>query len=390
MALPLIYNLRNLAVRKLSSALTLTVVAVVVLVLAVLLAYVAGIKATLRAAGWPQNVLLLRPGATAESTSIIPTDDAARVVQAPGIALGRSGEPLISNEVCVQAMFERVGETGHPANVAVRGVDDVSFQVHPEIQIREGRAFRQGAMECIVGKTARDHFAGLGVGRDVVMGRSENRTFQVVGVFESGGSSLESEVLAPRTMVMDAFNRHFISSIVVRLTDAGRVPEAVQYIRGPAVDLDARPETKYYADLAAKTVEIIQLTNILVAIMAIGAAFAVANTMYAAVDGRRREIAMLETIGFSKRAIITAFLTEAVLLCLMGAAIGLGIAFLFNGYREDFLSDMTWTVHAFEMRFTPSVVAISLSVAVAVGLLGALAPALKASRIRLIDALRKA
>lgn len=389
MTLPVTYNLRNLFVRKLSTMLTLVVIAAVVFVLVWMLAFVSGIRSSMKASGWPQNIIALKPGATAESTSIIRQFEAARVVQTPGIARNAAGELLISLELCVQTNINRRSD-GRMANVAVRGVDPIVFEVHPELRIVEGRSFQPGELECIVGKTAQAHFEGLEVGKTVVMGRSTNREYKVVGVFESGGSAMESEILALRTAVVDSYKREFMSSIAIRMADVSLVPEAIQYLNGPAVELEARTEPQYFRDLSGRMLEIAQLTGVLVAIMAIGAAFAVANTMFAAVDSRRREIAMLRTIGFPRGAILGSFVLESLLIGLIGCGLGLIASSYFSGQRQDFLSDQTWTVLAFEMRVTAPIIAAALLVALLVAVLGAIAPALRASRVRVIDALRRA
>lgn len=393
MALPLSYNWRNLFVRKLSTALTFTVVSVVVLVLAVLLSFTAGIQASLNASGRADNLLVLKPGATAESTSILSPEEIAKLSQTPGVARDAAGTPLLSPEMCVQASLPRRGPEALTANVAVRGVDDAAFAVHTEVRLVEGQRFSQGAMEVIVGKAARERFANFDLGREIAVGRSENRVFKIVGVFEAGGSALESEVWGPRTMLADAYRRTLLSSAVLRLENMGQMTAACDYVNGPAVKLRGKSELDYYGDLADKTRQIVFLAGALVVIMAIGAVFAVANTMYAAVDGRRREIAMLRTIGFSRRSIITAFVIESVLLCTLACLCGLGATMLWNywnGTRQDFLSDTTWTVLAFETRVTPAVFITALLLGIMVGVAGALAPALRASRIRIIDALRKA
>lgn len=389
MALPLTYNVRNLLVRKLSSSLTFAVVATLVLVLCVLLSFAAGIRASLAASGWPENIIVLKPGATAESTSIITPDEFGRVVQAPAIAQDASGRMLVSQELCVQTSVLRRGPRAAPANVAIRGVDDVAFDVHPEVRLIAGRRMEQGQLEVMVGKAARDRFQNLELGGEIRLGRQSNRIYKVVGVFDSGGGAFDSEVWAPRSMLSDSFARRFISSSVVRLADPNRADEAIAYINGPAVALEAKRETAYYEDLAKKTREIVWLTTVLIAIMAIGAVFAVANTMYAAVDGRRREIAMLRTIGFNRPSILVSFVVESLVVCLTACCVGLFLGSLFSGTRQDFLSDTTWTVLAYELRLTPGIVAAALALATAVGVLGALAPAVRASRVRIIEALRK-
>ncbi len=389
MPLPLTYNWRNLMVRKLSTTLTLIVVGVLVLVLTVLLSFAAGIRASLKASGSPLNLLVLKPGATAESTSIILNEEVQRIVQAPGIARDAAGRPLVSPEICVQTVLPRRTARQTPANVAVRGVEDLAFQIHSEIKVAQGRRFEPGALEVIVGEAARERYANLDVGGQISLGRLSNRVFAVVGTFTANGGALESEIWAPRSIIADVYLRSLVSSVVVRLESADRLDDAMDYINGPTVNLEARRETDYYEELTSKTQEIVILTTILIVMMAAGAVFAVANTMYAAVDGRRKEIAMLRTIGFSRGAIMACFLMESLMITLIACTAGLLGSRFFAGSRQDFLSDTTWTVLAYELRLTPQILLIALSVAMFVGVVGALAPALRASQTRIIEALRR-
>jgi putative ABC transport system permease protein len=389
MSMPLYYSWRNLLARRLSTTLTLVVVAVVIFVLALLLSFAAGIRASLVATGSAENILVLKPGATAETTSIILPEEVAQLVQTPGVARDASGNLLISRELCVQTDIPRRGPKGNSANVAIRGVDDPAFDVHPEVRITEGRPFRQGALEVIVGRQAHTRFAGLDLGAEVALGRQSHRQYRVVGVFQAKGGALESEIWVPRTMLSDSYQRRLVSSVCLRLADRGSAA-ALAYVGSPAVQLEGKLETQYYEDLASKTREIVWLTTVLVGIMAVGAVFAVANTMYTSVDSRRREIAMLRAIGFRRLAVIGALVAESLLLCGAACLCGLGVSLLFSGARQDFLSDQTWTVLAYELRVTPQIVVICLGLAAMMGVGGTIAPALRAARLNILDALRKA
>lgn len=390
MAVPFHYNWRNLLARPLSTTLTLIVVAVLIVVLAVALAFAAGIRASLVATGSPDNIIVLKPGATAESMSIIVPEEVGRLSQTPGVARDAAGSPLISTELCVQTDIPRPG--GGSANVALRGVDDVAFQVHPEVRIVQGRAFRQGQLEAVVGRAAEDRFTGLAIDSEIVVGRHSHRRYRVVGVFEASGGAMESEIWAPRTMLADSYARRLVSSVCLRFPDASLIPEAIAYINGSTVQLDGKVETQYYDELSSTTRQIVLLTSVLIGIMAVGAVFAVANTMYSAVDGRRREIAMLRALGFGRRAIIAALVTESVLLC--GAACACGLAaskvITLAMTRQDYLSDQTWTVLAYDLRLTPTIIGTCVGLALVVGTIGALAPAFRAARINVLEALRKA
>jgi len=388
--LPLYYNWRSLLRQKLNSLLTFVVVAIVVFVLSVLLSFAAGIRASLAATGSPRNLLVLKPGATAESTSLILPEESARLVQCPNLARDPQGRPLISQELCVQTSIPRRAPDTSSANVAIRGIDDVALVVHSEVRIVEGRMFQPGALEIIAGRSARDRYADLQVGGDILLGRSGNRRFRVVGVFEAAGGGLENEIWVPRTILEDVYGRRFVSSAVLRLEQPDRADEAIEYIKGSAVRLDARREPDYYSDLSTRVREIVLLASILVGVMAFGAVFAVANTMYAAVDGRRREIAMLRTIGFGRFAIVLAFMVESFLMCTLACGAGLVAGLFVNRPRQDFLSDITWTALAYEPKFTVGTLLSALGLSLIVGMVGGAAPAIKAARTGIIEALRKA
>ncbi len=392
MALPLSYNWRNLFVRKLSTTLTFVVVAVVVCVLSVLLSFAAGIRASLAASGSYDNLIVLKPGAAAESTSIILPEESARLTQVPGLARDANGRPLVSHEFSVQTSIPRRGPEGTIANVAVRGVGLEAFELHREVRLIAGRRFELGQPEIIVGKAALERYQNLQLGGEMQVGRLSSRKCRVVGVFEAGGGALENEIWLPSTVLSDAYNRRVTSSALLRLAEPAAADEAIAYVNGPAVNLEAKRETDYYRELAMKTREIVVLTTVLVGIMAVGAAFAVANTMYAAVDGRRREIAMLRTIGFSRTSIVVAFVVESLLICVIACGFGLVVSFGVSEFwvRQDFLSEATWTVLAYELKVTPETVATALGLAMLVGVVGSLAPAVRAARTNALEALRKA
>lgn len=391
MTLPLSYNWRNLFVRKLSSTLTLAVVAVVVLVLSLLLSFGVGVQSSYAASGDALNILVIKPGALAESTSIVRFEETQQLTQTPGVDRNSRGELLLSIEACLQASVRRAaGSASEVANVAVRGVDPIAFDVHPNVRIVQGRVFRPGSLEAIVGRAASERYPDLKLGGQVDLGRSGERSFTIVGIFEAGGGALDSEIWATRTLLQDFYKRPFVSSVYLRMRNRAAIPEALEYIKGAAVQLEGRRELDYYRELSRQTQQLVALTLILVAMMATGATFAVANTMYAAVDRRRREIAMLRTIGFSRSAIVVAFLIESILLCSVACGVGLTGTLFFTGMKEDYLSDTTYTVFAYEFKLAWWIVASALALSVGVGAAGALAPALRASRVPIIDALRKA
>jgi ABC-type antimicrobial peptide transport system permease subunit len=387
--LPLTYNWRSLFARKHSTLLTFVVVTTLVFVLSVLLSFVAGLQKSLATSGWPDNLIVLAPGATAESTSLILPEEVARLSQVRGVNQDALGTPLISREVCVQTSIARRGSGASLANVGVRGVDPIAFLVHREVKIVNGRGLQPGTLEVIVGKAASVRYAGLELGGEIPLGRLGNRMFTVVGVFEADGGALENEIWGVRTVLADAYDRPLVSSAHISVTPGYSVRSAIAEITGPTVNLSARTEVGYYEELLVKTREVVSLAMILVSVMTLGAVFAVANTMFAAVDGRRREVAMLRTLGFGRRSIGVAWRVEAFLICSAAGVVGLLGSVLVSGGRQDCLSDASWTAIAYERRVTPANGAIALCISICVGALGAFAPALRAARISVVSALRR-
>ncbi len=392
MALPLFYSWRNLLVRRLSTSLTLLLITVIVVVLAVLLSFAAGIRQTLKNSGHRDRVIVLKPGSTAESTSVLFPEETNLLVQTPGIRFDPSGQPLISIELCIQTSLPRLGYQDSFANVAVRGVDPVAFAIRPEIQIVEGRLFDSGALEVIVGEAASKRFGNLKIDGEISLGRLGNRLYKVVGIFRANNSSFESEIWAPRSMITTAYSGHYTSSATIQCIDESQAQTAINYIKGPSVKLQAQKETDYYQELARTTRQLVVLSVILIAIMGLGAVFAMANTMYAAVDHRRREFAMLRTLGFSRIAIQLTIFIESLLTCLVSCIIGLliGSAFIAMNIEQDFISDVSFSSLTYQLRMTPTIMISCLILACGVGIAGALAPAVRASRIPILEALRKA
>lgn len=393
MALPLIYNWRNLFVRKSSTLLTFGVVALIVFVLTWALAFGQGLRDSLQAGGAQDKLILIKPGATGESTSYLSLEEFRQLSQLPHVARTASGEPACSGEVVTQTSLPRRDNPTHQSLVAIRGVDPIAFDVHRTLRVIQGRIFGQNPDEIIVGKSIVDRVNGVEIGGTIVMGYEGGREFTVVGIFEAGGGPLESEIWCSLTPIRDVFNREsMVSSVAIRLDSAEVAPQLIDMLKSPPYVLQAKTEQQYYQDLADRSTKILGLTLILVAFMAFGACFAVANTIYAAIDGRTREIAMLRTIGYSPGSVVTSFVIEAVLICGVACVIGAALACFSLTFttKQEFLSDATWSTFAYDMKVTPGVLLQALGAALSVGFIGAIVPAWKASRMDILTALRRA
>mgnify|MGYP005840080821 CR=1 FL=1 len=394
MALPLTYHWRSLFVRRSTTLLTLLVVAAVVGVFAWMLSFASAMRTSVARASDTRKLIVLKRGATAEGNSAIYPDEFNRLSQLTDVALDpATGAPLLAPEMVCQVSLPRLRDRAKtPANVAVRGVTDAAFRVHPSVKVT-GRVFSKGEREVIVGVAAAKQFAGLALGDAVNLGYGSNRGFRVVGLFTADGGPMESEIWGYLPSVMDAYNRRMYSSASLRLRPDADPQAVIAKIEGPAIQLTAQTEAQYWRGQTKLIRIYLMIAYVLVAVMCVAAVFSIANTMFSAVAGRTREIAMLRTIGFSCRQIVFGFLLEAVLLALLGAAVGCAACaawLAFVGNKKDIFGATTFTTMAFEIRVTPAIVGVALLSAAFVGLIGAAVPAVRAGRTRVVTALREA
>jgi len=394
LALPLSYNWRNLLVRKTTTVLTVLVIAAVVGVFSWMLGFRTALIRSLSFASDRHKLIVLKQGSTSETNSAIPTDEYNKLTQLNReILTDAGGEQLKSPEMIVQVSLPRVRDGGTTnANVAVRGVTQEAFKVHKNVRLL-GENFHEGALEVIVGQTAAKQFGGLEIGTTINLGYSGNRGYKIVGYFSADGGPMESEVWGPLTTLMNSYQRTMYSSVGLQLAPDVDPAQVVKTIEGPSIELTAQTEPEYWEEQSTNIKIYLMIVSILVAIMCAAAAFSIANTMFASVAGRVREFAMLRTIGFSGGQILISVVIEAMLLSLLGGVIGcLGCEtwLALAGNTKDMFGKTTFTTMAFEIRMTPLIVAISLVSVAVVGVLGAVAPALRAARVQVVTALRQA
>ncbi len=394
MALPISYHWRNLFVRKTTNLLTILVIAAVVGVLCYMLGLAAAVKRSLAVANDPRKIIVIRNGATAESNSAIGMEDYNKLAQIEAIERDSKGVLLESPEVITIVQCKRKRDAGETStNVSVRGVTESAFTVHDGPKIVRGRNFVPGQTEVIVGVTAAKQFAGLEIGDMVQLGYGGDRGYQVVGHFDARGGPMESEIWAYLPMLQNSFKRDMYSSVALRLKEQADVAGVVKQIKDPAIDMNGQTEEEYWAAQAKTANVYLSVAYALIGVMTIAAMFAIANTMFASVAGRTREIAMLRTIGFKGRQILTGFLIEAVMLSLLGGLVGIGLCQLWLtwiGNQKDIYGSGTFTTLAFEIRLTPMIAAVALAGVSAIGAIGAVWPALRAARLQAITALRVA
>jgi putative ABC transport system permease protein len=381
-------NIKSIPERWASSLVIVIGLAGVVAVFSALLAMAAGFQSTLQATGSNDVAIVLRGGSQAELNSALLRDDTTLVKLAPGIRKGADGKPLASAELIVITELLRKGDTQNGANITLRGVEPNAFVLRPKLHVVEGRMFTPGLRELLVGRGVTRQFDGVQLGKTLRMRGSE---WTVVGIFESGDAS-ESELWADVEIAQSTFNRRGFSSVLAGLENPGAISTLKTALKAdPRLNVDVQSEQDYFSNQTKQfRTTIGVLAGVVTVIMALGAIFAALNTMYAAVAARSREIATLRAIGFGGFAVLISVMIEALMLSLVGGALGALTAYLlFNGLSVSTLGqNFTQVVFAFKVTF--GLVVSGLVIAVIIGFLGGLLPAIRAARMQVTDALRAA
>jgi putative ABC transport system permease protein len=387
MAIPVVYNVRSARERWISSLVAVIGIAGTVGVFVAMLALARGFKATLVSSGLPENAIVQRAGSSAEMGSIM-TIDAVRIVEdAPQVARD-GGVPLVSPEVVVIAAIP-MRATGTDANVQVRGVTPRVLQVRDNVKLVEGRFIRPGVAEAVIGRGARDAYAGLDVGQTVALGAG---TWKIVGMFDAGGSAFDSEVWADASVLNGNYDRppNIYQSVTARLASVDDFDAFKATVEDdPRTDVEAQREPDYYASKSQIVTTLITVLGSLIAIvMALGAVFGALNTMYSAVSERSQEIAVLRAIGFGGGAIVLSFVVESLLIALVGGALGCLAVLPVNGLTTGTINWQTFSHLAFAFRITPGLLLTGMAFALVMGLLGGLPPAIRAARANVAHTLR--
>ena len=388
MAIPIIYNLRSVRARWVSAIVAVLGIAGTVGVFIAMLSLARGFKATLVAAGSPDNALIRRAGSTGEIDGSVPLDQVKVIQDAPGIA--RDGDrPLVSPEVVVIAAFP-LKATGTDANVQVRGVSPDALKVRRNVHMKEGRFFQPGLNELIVGRNVPSTYAGLNLGDTVRFGGGN---WSVVGVFDAGGSAFDSEVWCDARVLSQVYKRpeNIFSSITVRLTSPAALTQLKDSLTSdPRMQVQVDREVDYYEKQSRGLTTLITILGTLVAgVMGIGAIFGALNTMYSAVSERSREIATMRAIGFGAAAIIVSFIFEALFISLIGGVVGCAAILPLNGFTTSAMNWQTFSHLAFAFRVTPLLLGIGVGFALLMGLAGGVPPAIRAARRPVVLALRE-
>lgn len=388
MAVPLSYIARNLLARRLTTVLTAGGMALVVYVFATVLMLAAGLEQTLVSTGQDDNVVVIRRGSQTEVQSGVDRLQAGIVESLPDIAIDQDGHRMLSRETVVLINLPK-RSTGKSANVVIRGVTPVGLALRPQVKLVEGRAFRPGTAEIVVGRAVAGGFQGAGLGETL---RFASRDWTVVGVFDAGHTAFDSEIWGDAEQMLQAFRRTAYSSLVFRLVDPDRFDAVKATLENdPRLTVEAKRETRFYADQSQALATFISYLGTSISIIfSIGAIIGATITMYASVAARVGEIGTLRALGFSRTAILTAFLGEALLLGLVGGVAGLLAASFMQAITFSTTNFQTFAEIAFNFTLTPRIVMASLAFALAMGFVGGFLPAARAARMKIVDALRAA
>ncbi len=380
------YSFRNLLARRLTTTLTGSGMALVVFVFASIVMLAEGLKKTLVDTGSPDNVIVLRRSAGSEVQSGIERNQAGVVETQPEIAMGNNGKRLIAKEMVVLITLQK-RETESPANVVIRGISESSLEMRSQVKLIMGRLPRPGSSEIIAGRNIAERFEGAGMGQTLFFGM---RSWGVVGVFDAGNTGFSSELWGDVDQLMQAFRRPVYSSVIFKLGDPADFETVKKRIEGdPRLPLEVKRETTYYkeqSEMMAKFLRILGFS--LTLIFSIGAVIGAMITMYAAVANRTAEIGTLRALGFNRSTILTAFLLESLLLGFIGGCGGLFFASFLQFFTVSTTNFQTFSELAFNFSLTSEIVYKSLGFALVMGLIGGILPAVRASRMDIVEALR--
>nr|WP_315472266.1 ABC transporter permease [uncultured Undibacterium sp.] len=385
-AIPFSYVARNLWVRRVTTLLTAGGMALVIFVFTVVLMMSEGIRATLVATGQPDNILVLRKGAGAEINSGISRDQAAIIESLPGIATNKEGKALISKEPVVLNNLPK-RSNGKPSNVTLRGTSVLGLELRPQVKMIEGRMFRPGTSEIVAGRSISQGFRGTGLGETLHFAQ---RDWVVVGIFDSGKTGFDSEIWGDNEQMMAAFRRNAYSTIVFRLNDPTATTALQTAIANdPRLQIDAKPEIQFYAEQSEALATFIRILGLsLSVIFSIGAIVGAMITMFAAVAQRIGEIGTLRALGFRRSAVLVAFLSESLLLSLVGGVIGLFAASWMQAVDISTTNFQTFSELAFQFKLNGEIIFKTLMFSLIMGFIGGFIPAWRASRMKIVDCLR--
>lgn len=386
MKIPIYYNLRNIWTRKFTTLLTALGIALVVFVFADVLMLSYGIQKTLIDTGFEENATIIRKSAGTEMQSSLSKEQSAIIINQPEISQDEEGNLLAAREVNVLITLVRKN-SGSVSNVTVRGADDASLKLRPQIKLREGRTWHRGLQEIIVGSSIAKNFKGVEIGGLI---KFAGRQWRIVGVFDAQKSGFDSEVWGDVNQIMDAFRRPIYSSVTARIHGSESFNNFKNSIENDQrLTAEVKRENKYYAEQSEMLATFLNVLGITITIIfSLGAIIGAMITMYAAVGSRTQEIGTLRALGFTRGNILSAFLIECLIISVSGGLVGLVAASFMQLITVSTINWQTFAELAFDFKLTTRIAIQSMVFAVIMGSAGGLLPSLRAARTDIVKALR--
>jgi len=383
---PFSYSFRNLWTRRLTTVLTASGMALVVFVFAAILMLAEGLRKTLVETGSYDNVVVVRKGSSSEVMSGVLRGQASIVENQPEIAIGENGQPLLAKETVVLIALPKRG-TNALSNVVIRGMGASSVALRPQVRLVEGRMPKLGLSEIIAGRSIAERFKGGGIGEILRFGM---RDWRVVGIFDAGNTGFNSEIWGDADQLMQAFRRIAYSSVIFKLRDPSEFERVKKRIEDdPRLTLEAKRENRYYAEQSERMAQFLRiLGTALTVIFSLGAILGAMITMYSAVATRTGEIGTMRALGFNRISILGSFIIEALLLGLIGGCLGLFLASFLQLLTISTMNFQTFSELAFSFTLTPDIVWKGLGFSLVMGFIGGVLPAVRASRMNIVESLR--
>jgi ABC-type lipoprotein release transport system permease subunit len=386
--IPLSYSLRNLFTRRLTTLLTVGGIALVVFVFTAVLMLAHGLERTLVATGSDDNVIVVRKGATSEIMSLIDRDAVGIIKSQPEVAKDPEGRPMAAAEAVALIHLSK-RNSDRSSLILIRGVSPESLAMRRQVRLTTGRFFTPGLSEVIVGARMAQRFKGIGLGERIHFAM---RDWTVVGLFEAQESGFESEIWMDSEQTLQAFRRPVYSSLTLRIADPSAFSSLKNRLEAdPRFTLEVKREKHYYADQSGILATFIRVLGIFVTlIFSLGAMIGAMITMYSAVANRTVEVGTLRALGFSRRSVLAAFLSESLLLSVIGGVTGLILASFLQAVTFSTMNFSSFSEIAFRFALSPVIAMESLAFALVMGLLGGFLPAVRAARQNIVQSLRSA
>ncbi len=388
MKIPLKYSIRNFMTRKLTTGITVVGIMLVVFVFSAVLMMAYGIQKTLIATGTDDNVKITRKASNGEISSLIDGETQNVIKTLPYIAKQPDGKQIISAEPVVIINLDK--KTGGLSNVTVRGVSESVFQLRPNVKLIEGRMFRFGVRELVVGQSIFKRFQGAQIGSHVKFAGDQ---WTVVGVYSSGGSGFDSEIWGDALQLLSSFNRGSTTSAVTAKLenpdDFEKFKTAFEADRR-LQQFEVKTERKFFEEQSEAMSMFIKILGIFITVIfSFGSIIGAMITMYAAVANRTVEIGTLRSLGFKRRNILSAFLMESLTIALVGGVLGLLLASLLQFFSISTLNFTSFSELEFSFALSPSIIISALLFSVFMGFVGGFLPSVRAARMNIVNALRE-